>query len=219
MLGWRPDTTGFSGYVVVRSRRDAPSRKDPLLNTFDVLIIGSFLAIIGIGFFSGITKVTAAILAIYFAAIVAAAFYRVVDDQVAIHIPSMGSRTGALFVFTILFFAFFTLFVIFLTRWLGDLKLPKRLEIFDNIGGAALGVAVSGLAVTLAAMLLIVLLQALNQTFGGDVQGSMVGTMHHQMANSELVPVFLKAAPFLERTISPWFPGGLPPILSGGVEA
>src|SRR4051812_27956729 len=131
-----------------------------MLNTLDVLIIGSFVAIIGVGFFSGITKVTAAILAIYFAAIIAAAFYRPVGDRLSDQMTSLGSRTGSLFVFTVLFFAFATLFAIFLTRWLGDLRLPKRLEILDNIGGAALGVAVSGLAVTLAAMLLVVLLQA-----------------------------------------------------------
>jgi hypothetical protein len=34
-----------------------------------------------------------------------------------------------------------------------DVK-PRRLQIFDNVGGAALGIVVSGLAMTPAAMLL-----------------------------------------------------------------
>jgi uncharacterized membrane protein required for colicin V production len=189
------------------------------MNALDVVIIGSFLAVIGIGFFSGITKVTAAILAIYFASIIAAAFYRPLSRDIAHTVPSMGTGTGNLFIFILLLFVFGGVLTYFFARWLGDLKLPKRVEIFDNIGGAALGVAVSALAVTLAAMLLIVLLQALNQTFGGDAQGSLVGSVHHQVSDSQLVPVFLRAAPYLERTISPWVPGGLPPILSGRMEA
>jgi uncharacterized membrane protein required for colicin V production len=190
-----------------------------VLNALDVLIIGSFLAVIGIGFFSGITKVTAAILAIYFAAIISAAFYRPVSHDISGRMPSMGTETGHLFVFIVLFFVFAGVFTYFFARWLGELKLPKRFEILDNVGGAALGVAVSGMAVTLATMLLIVVLQALNQTFGVSGQGSsVVGLMHHQISGSELVPVFLRAAPFLERTIAPWFPSGLPPILSGRAE-
>lgn len=188
------------------------------MNALDLLIVASFLAVIGLGFFSGITKVTAAILAIYFAAIVSAAFYRPISKYIASDVPSMGTSTGYFFIFMVIFFFFSGVFTYFFHRWLGDLKLPKRLEILDNVGGAALGIAVSGLAVTLAAMLLVVLIQALNQTFGGSAGGSVVGTVHGQLSGSELVPVFLRAAPYLERTISPWFPSGLPPILSGRAE-
>lgn len=189
-----------------------------MLNALDVVIVGSFLAVIGIGFFSGITKVTAAILAIYFAAVVSAAFYRPISKYAASEVPSMGTSTGYFFIFMVTFIVFSAIFTFFFHKWLGDLKLPKRLEILDNVGGAALGIAVSGLAVTLAAMLLVVLIQALNQTFGGAAGGSIVGMVHGQLSNSELVPVALRAAPYLERTISPWFPSGLPPILSGRAE-
>jgi uncharacterized membrane protein YbhN (UPF0104 family) len=131
----------------------------------------------------------------------------------------MPRATGFLFIFVVLFLIFTAATTYLFTKWLGELRLPRRLEILDNVGGAALGVAVSALAVTLAAMVMIVLLQALNQTFGDSVHDSMVGTVQGQVAGSELVPVFLKAAPYLERTIAPWFPGGLPPILSGAMEA
>jgi uncharacterized membrane protein required for colicin V production len=189
-----------------------------MLNALDFFIISTFLAVIALGFFNGVTKVTAAILAIYFASIVSAAFYRPVTDGALNYIETMSLRTGHLFFFVVLFVAFTTAFTILISNWLGGLKLPRRVEIIDNIGGAALGVVVSGLAVTLAAMLLSILLQALNQTFGsGD--NAMVGFVHDQMRDSILVPVFLKMSPHFVRLISPWFPSGLPPILSGGVEA
>jgi uncharacterized membrane protein required for colicin V production len=187
-----------------------------MLNPLDIFIMGTFLSVIAVGFFNGVTKVTSAILAIYFGSIVAAAFYRPVTDATRDHIVALGESTGHLFFFVILFFVFSSAFTVLISNWLGGLKVPHRLEIVDNVGGAALGVIVSGLAVTLAAMLLVILLQALNQTFGS---GSMVGFVNNQIDDSTLVPVFLRLSPHFVRLISPWFPNGLPPILSGGAEA
>lgn len=189
-----------------------------MLNALDIAIISTFLAVIAVGFFNGVTKVTAAILAIYFGSVVSAAFYRPVTDGAREYVGAMSERMGQLFFFIILFFVFSSAFTFLFSNWLGGLKLPRRIEIVDNVGGAALGVIVSGLAVTLAAMLLTILLQALNQTFGAR-DSIMVGYMHRQIEGSTLVPVFLKMSPHFVRLISPWFPSGLPPILAGGVEA
>jgi uncharacterized membrane protein required for colicin V production len=190
---------------------------ETMLNTLDIVIISTFLAVIAVGFFNGVTKITAAILSNCFGSIVSAAFYRPVTDGARNYMGSMSERMGQLF-FVILFFVFSAAFTFLISSWLGGLKLPRRVEIIDNVGGAALGVVVSGLAVTMAAMLLMILLQALNQTFGaGD--SVMVGFMHHQISGSTLVPIFLKASPHFVRLISPWFPSGLPPILAGSMEA
>lgn len=190
-----------------------------MLNALDMFIIGTFLAVIAVGFFNGVTRVTAAIIAIYFGAIMAATFYRPVTDVAREQLPTMTVNTGHLFFFILLFTTFSAVFAWLIARWLGDLKLPRRLEILDNVGGAALGVVVSGLAVTLAAMLLAIMLQALNQTFGSGANGSMVGFVSDQITGSALVPVFLRMAPFFSRIISPWFPSGLPPILDAVPEA
>lgn len=187
-----------------------------MFNALDFFILMTFITVIAVGFFKGVTRVTSAILAIYFSAIIAAAFYRPVTNAARDHISSMGESTGHLFFFVILFFIFSTAFTILISNWLNGLKVPRRLEIIDNVGGAALGVIVSGLAVTLAAMLLVILLQALNQTFGA---GEMAGFANDQIDGSTLVPVFLRISPHFVRLISPWFPNGLPPILSGGAEA
>lgn len=186
-----------------------------MFNGLDIAIIVIFLAIIGLGFFNGVTRVTSAMLAIYFAAIVSAAFYRPASETAREHLTAMSERTGNLFFFVLLFFIFSTFFTFCLSRWLGNLKLPRRVEIADNVGGAALGIIVSGLAVTLAAMLLSITLQALHQTMSVAGSDAMAGFIEGQIENSELVPVFLRLAPFFLQMISPWFPNGLPPILSG----
>jgi uncharacterized membrane protein required for colicin V production len=185
-----------------------------MFNVLDYLIIAIFVAIIGVGFFNGITKLLASIIAIYFGTLFAAALYGVTTRFVGQYL-SISKSTGELTFFLILFFIFSTLFTAILSGWIGDLKLPRRVAVLDNLGGAALGVVVSGLAVTLAALVLAITLQALN--YASSVSTSPgLGLVREQIRSSTLVPVFLEMAPFYVRLISPWFPGGLPPILNFG---
>jgi hypothetical protein len=185
-----------------------------MFNAMDFLIIATFLGIIGAGFFGGVTRVTSAILALYFGAVFAAAFYRPLSDAARKHIATMAEQTGDLVFFLLLFFMFSIVFTIIVSRWMGEIRLPRRIQVFDNIGGAALGVIVSGLAMTLAAMLLAITLQALNQTIDISGRDAMLTSIREQINESTLVPIFLRMSPFFGSLISPWFPGGLPPILS-----
>jgi uncharacterized membrane protein required for colicin V production len=186
-----------------------------MFNGLDFLIIVTFLGIIGAGFFGGVTRVTSAIIALYFGAVFAAAFYDPLADFGREHLTTMTVQTGQLVFFLILFFVFSALMTAVVSRWLGDVSLPRRFQVFDNIGGAALGVIVSGLAMTMAAMLLAITLQALNQTLVFSGRDAMLSSARDQIDGSTLVPIFLRMAPFFARLISPWFPGGLPEILSG----
>ena len=92
---------------------------------------------------------------------------------------------------------------------IGRLKLPRRWQIADNMVGAGLGVV--ALALSMIPMSLV--LQALNQTVLNS-GGSTLGGVHDQIEQSALIPVFLRMAPVFIHLISPWFPGGVPPILS-----
>jgi uncharacterized membrane protein required for colicin V production len=184
------------------------------LNGLDFAIIFAFLAIIGLGFFGGVTRVIAAIISIYFGSIVAAAFYGGLTDAIRQRVFSMSLATGELVVFCLLFLISSIALWFALARGLQGIRFPRRIEIADNLGGAVLGLIVSGLAVTLAAMLMSILLQVLNQTVGAGDSESIVGSVQSQIRNSELVPVFLDLTPYLNRLIEPWFPGGVPSILS-----
>lgn len=183
------------------------------LNGLDFAIIFAFLAIIGIGFLSGIARVVSAMVAIYLGSAVAAAFYRDLTNEAREHIGTMSLRTGQLAIFTVLFVVTSAVLTVLLARGLSGWKLPRRVEIIDNVGGGALGVVVSGLAVTLAAMLLSILLSALNQSVGQTSSGNLSGAVNTQVSESRLIPVFLDMAPFFTAMLEPLFPGGLPPIL------
>jgi len=185
-----------------------------MLNGIDYFIVFTFMAIIGVGFFNGVTRVAAAIFAIYFGSIFAAAFYRPLTTLALDVFTTMNRRTGELAFFMLLFLLFSTAFTVIFSRWIGDLRLPRRITIIDNVGGAALGVVVSGLAVTLAAMLLAITLQALNHTVVIGGQDPLLGFVRGEIRGSALVPRFLDMAPFFVRLLAPWFPGGLPPILN-----
>jgi uncharacterized membrane protein required for colicin V production len=184
------------------------------LNGLDFAIIFAFLAIIGLGFFGGVTRVVAAIVSIYLGSVISAAFYADLTDVVREQISSMSLATGQLVVFCLLFLTSSIALWFALAKGLQGLRFPRRIEIADNLGGAALGLIVSGLAVTLAAMLMSILLQVLNQTVGAGDSDSLVGSIQTQIRNSELVPLFLDLTPYLNRAIEPWFPGGVPSILN-----
>src|SRR4029079_11861303 len=80
-------------------------QEEPMtINFLDISIIARFVTVIGFGFFSGVTRVTSAIFAMYLASIISAAFYRPLTDSVREYVPSMGLKTGRLFFFTVLFF-------------------------------------------------------------------------------------------------------------------
>src|SRR5262249_4156612 len=157
--------------------------------------------------FSGITRVTSAIVALYFGAVLAAAFYRPVTNIARNHLTTMGLQTGYLVFFLMLFFVFSVALTMIMSRWLDEVRLPRRIALLDNIGGAALGVVVSGLALTLAAMLLAITLQALNQTIVIADRDAVLNSVRGQIHNSTLMPIFLRMTPFFARMISPWFPG------------
>ena len=186
-----------------------------MFNGLDIFIVCAFMAIIGLGFFNGITKVTAAMVAIYFGTISAATFYRPTTDMVREVMPTMSRVTGELAAFFVLFVGFSAVFTVMLSRWMGDVRFPRRIAVLDNIGGAALGVVASGLAITLGAIALAVMLQALNSTVVISGQDPALSLLRRQIQDSSLVPHFLRMAPFFLDVISPWFPGGLPPILNG----
>jgi uncharacterized membrane protein required for colicin V production len=183
------------------------------LNGLDFAIVFAFLAIIGLGFFGGIVRVAAAIVAIYCGSVLSAAFYDRLTDEFRRQVPSVSLQMGQLFVFCVLFIVTSAAVWWLLSSSVKGLKIKRRFEIADNLGGAVLGVAVSVLAVTLAAMLLSILLQVLNRTVGVGDSSSLVGTVQGQIRNSKLVPVFLDLTPLFTKIIEPWFPNGMPAIL------
>jgi uncharacterized membrane protein required for colicin V production len=183
------------------------------LNGLDFAIIFAFIAIIGLGFFGGITRVLAAMFAIYVATIIAAMFYADATDTFRRYVDNVALSTGQLFVFMVIFLVTALGLGFALFKGFSNVRERRRFPIADNLGGVVIGLTVSALAVALATIVLSILLQVLNQTVGGGSTGSVVGSIERQLATSALVPVFLDVTPIVTRFVQPWFPNGLPAIL------
>jgi hypothetical protein len=98
-------------------------------------------------------------------------------------------------------------------RTLNPTEGASRLSVVSSMGGATLSVVGAGVALTLAMAVIAVLVQAVTQTSLSDGGGAM-GEFRTQVRSSELAPLFLKLLPFVATAVRPWFPGGLPPILT-----
>jgi hypothetical protein len=188
---------------------------DPMFNWVDYLILISFMVIVGFGFFGGIAKVTAAIVAIYFSSVLAASFYQPTTDAMQRIFSSMSQRMGELVMFVVLFLVFSAVFTWIVAKWTGRIKMPRRAVLMDNIGGVVLGLVLAAMTLTFAGLFLTIVLQALNQTVALTGSGSVLGFLRGQISDSTLLPQFLRMAPVVRGAISPWFPSGLPPILDG----
>ena len=133
-----------------------------MLNALDLLLLVGLMGILGAAFFGGISKTISSILAVYLAAVCAGAFYDELTDVVRKKID-IGKTAGQLSFFVLIFLAFSLVFTFIIAHWLSGLTMPRWFGILDNIGGAVLGLLVAGTAVTVAALLLSVLVQALQQ--------------------------------------------------------
>jgi uncharacterized membrane protein required for colicin V production len=181
-----------------------------MTNGLDILIIIALAIMIVAGFFGGFTRLAAMAISIYLGSVAAARWYVDLAMIAHRHINHFSVATGQFFIFAGMIVAATLALTPIIARTFTVIRFPKRLEIADNIVGAGLGVV----ATALSAVPMSLVLQALNQTVLNAGDGSSMGRVHNQIEQSALMPLFLRMAPVFVHLISPWFPGGLPPILS-----
>ena len=184
------------------------------MNGLDFAILFAFLAIIGLGFFGGMARVAAAIVAIYIASIVAGFFYQELAQVFRDYVSNVGRNTSELFVFMILFTISGAIAWFLVSSALKGIKVSRQTPIAGNVNGTTVGVVVSAMAVVLAVLLISIMLQVLNQTVGSGSAGALGNSISNQIQASALVPIFLDVQPFVTQAIQPWFPNGVPSILS-----
>lgn len=184
-----------------------------MFNALDIALLVGLMVILGAAFFGGISKTVSSILAVYLAAVCAGMFYDEITEVARRNI-AIGKTTGELGFFLLMFLACSMLFTFVIAHWLEGLRMPRWFGVLDSIGGAAVGLLVAGAAVTVAALLLSITVQALQQVAVSG-QGPLVGLVGEQIRGSVLVPLFLRLSPLVGSLIEPWFPGGLPKLLTG----
>lgn len=184
------------------------------MNVLDILIVALFGAVIAAGFFVGISKSLSAIVAGYFATVMAATFYEPLGDLFRRILPEMNPSTARLLGFLLLFAISGVGIAFIISRTIESMTATNRFAILNNIGGAAIGGIVAAATITLSIAVTVVFVQALAQTSVDAADGSILATIRSMVRGSALAPVFLDLLPYVARVVEPWFPGGLPPILT-----
>ena len=183
------------------------------MNALDVIIIATICSLLAIGFFAGIGRILAGLLAVYFSTIASAAFYQQMSELLRGGVSNMALATGDFLAFVLLFVLLTATFFWVVSQSIRTIEHRRgRFAILDNIGGAALGIIVGALTIALTLSVTVILLGALKQSASIDGTDS-AGLLVTQIQDSTLVPLFLKLQPTISTALQPWFPDGLPAIL------
>jgi Colicin V production protein len=183
------------------------------MNLMDVLIIAMFIAIAGGGFFFGIVRTGSSMVAIYLATVIAATFYQRFGKMIQSVIGAISIGAAYFAAFVILFIAISILFSFVIITTLGPASQKRRFAILDNLGGATVSVVIAFVAITMSLAITVIMIQAAVAA-SGDSSNGLMGLLRRQMDASALAPLFLRLLPMMTVAVRPWFPGGLPPILT-----
>jgi hypothetical protein len=193
-------------------RREQTEFEDSM-NVMDAFIITMFVLVAGGGFFFGVVRTTSSMVAIYLATVISATFYERFGDLLIAAIGSISEAAAYFAAFVFLFVGIATLFTIVIVSTIQPASMKRRFAILDNLGGATISVVIAFVAIAMSLAILVVIIQAAAAA-SGDASGGLMGFVRRQMEASALAPLFLRLLPILTATIQPWFPGGLPPILT-----
>jgi uncharacterized membrane protein required for colicin V production len=183
------------------------------MNVMDVGIILLFVAIAGAGFFFGVVRTTSSMVAVYGATVISATFYQRLGEAIKDFIGSISLAAAYFTAFTLLFVGITVLFSFVIISTLQPASQKRRFAILDNLGGSTLSVVIACVAITMSLAITVVMIQAAVAA-SGDASSGPMGFVRDQMDASTLAPHFLRLLPLLTAGLEPWFPGGLPPILT-----
>jgi uncharacterized membrane protein required for colicin V production len=181
-----------------------------MTNVLDIIIIFTLAIMIVAGFFGGFTRLVAMAISVYLGSVAATRWYVDLAKLAHRHISHFSVATGQFLMFAGMIVVSTMILTPIIARSFVVIRFPRRWEIADNVAGAGVGLV----AMALSAVPMSLVLQALNQSVLNAGDGTSLGRVHNQIEQSALMPVFLRMAPVFVHLISPWFPGGLPPILS-----
>ena len=183
------------------------------MNVMDVLIVVMFVAIASFGFFYGIVRMSSTMVALYLAVVISATFYQRLGDLIRRGIDSIGVGAAYFIAFVVLFIGATVLFSFVIVTTIRPTAQRRRFAILDNLGGATVSVVIAFVAITMALAITVIMIQAAAVASGDSSSGGMA-FVRRQMDASTLAPMFLRLLPILTAFVRPWFPGGLPPILT-----
>jgi len=183
------------------------------MNLMDIFIVAMFIVIAGTGFFFGVVRTSSSMVAVYLATVISATFYERFGDFIQAVLGAISNGAANFTAFVLLFVGITVLFTFLIITTLQPTSPKRRFAILDNLGGATLSVVIAFVAITMSLAITVVMIQAAVAASGDSSSGPM-SLVRTQLEASSLAPYFLRLMPILTAAVRPWFPGGLPPILT-----
>lgn len=185
------------------------------INVFDIVLVLAFVGIVALGFLGGVVRLIFVLIALYLSVIVATFFYVPIGIALSSNVQALSPFTAAMVGFFLLLVASTATLTASLLKTFSTLRLPNRLASVDQVGGSMLGMV----AATFASVVTIVVLNfffglVLRTAAGGVAVSPLLLTLAGQMRASFLARYFIDLSQPLFVLMLPWFPGGLPAILS-----
>ena len=177
------------------------------MNAFDLAMMVAVVAFTAIGFVQGFLRQAVSLATIYIAAVMAAQYHVVVGDALRWFFstdPTPRASVGFALVFV-----WALLFLGWTIRHVYPSMRVLSIGPLDNLCGAGLGL-ITGMA--FACLASIVLGFAISVPWPESDTTRMA--LAETAKSSTLMPIVYSYAPTIQRSITVWFPGGVPAILS-----
>ncbi len=171
------------------------------------LVIGAMLLFfVYVGWKHGVPKLLMAVGAIYTGFLLASVYYHLVAVLLANALNIRADFTTDLVSFVILDAAITGLMLLLLVNLFSHVEVKGRLAVFDKVFGSLIGFFAGALVIGILVALLRVPVEAANTKINSAANMPIVQVFNIGYGRSALAPVFMKAAPYLLRTVEPALP-------------
>lgn len=185
------------------------------INLIDIVLMLAFVGIAALGFLGGTLRLLLVLISLYLAVVVGGLFYIPVALWLFRTFEAMDAFSAQMLAFFLLIIITTIVLAVSLIHTFGAAKLPRFVASLDQIGGGALGVITAAFSVILISIILRLFFGFVAQTAaaGAPVWPGMVA-LAEQARTSAVARLFLQISAPLFAIIQPWFPSGLPEILT-----
>lgn len=173
----------------------------------DLVLLVVFVAVVGLGFWSGILRSVIALVAFYASLILASLYFKFVSVLLTQRgVEDSVADTLSFVAVLLLAFAILVALSLYTFRYV---RLPGQLEFFDRLLGAALGIVLGVAVLTTVAMLLHYMFIAGST----GSQGGIGGVLRRGTESSSVVPILTtNLLPQLFRAVGPFVPDAAMPL-------
>ncbi len=186
-----------------------------MINFIDILLMLIFIAIAAAGYLGGTLRLLLVLISLYLSVVVAGFFYIPFAGWLYRTFETMDAFGAQMVAFLLLIIVTTAAVALSLIKTFGQARLPRFLAGLDQVGGGMLGVVTACFAAILISIVLRAFFGFIGQTAaaGAPVWPGFLALAQQTQA-SGVARLFLQLSTPLFILVQPWFPDGLPAILT-----